>query len=335
MQYWQVMFHVLAGMMVLFVASRIPDLVNPQSRGLFSGFAQALAMSGAAAAMIGGGVAGAVAGAAGSSSVGRMASSLRSFASRIGRGGNTASPGENNAGAQALEQSGNEGGRTPSGPPNPISGSTVGGERDLGVSGGDSTMPPSGGSEGGGGGGGAAAGGAGFLASMGRGFMAGASRGTLVGRAMRDMQSGNFFTNDPSTTYQGTSQAQLQGFREYTRGVSFGSTEDSRERFDRAMERRGRHPVVVVGVVGTINRIAVPVAMLNRITRFRTRIGVATTTTIRLLRRFRYYLGRASSCVQCYPALRRGCVVLTGRQGPAAVHLGGLLPWPGCRGPGA
>ena len=240
MEYWQVMFHVLAGMMVLFVASRIPDLVNPQSRGLFSGFTQALAMSAAAAAMIGGGVAGAVGGAAGSGPVGRMASGLRSFASRIGRGGNNQSPDANEAGAQGLKQAGNEGGRTPSGPPNPISGSTVGGERDLGVSGGDSTMPPSGGSEGGGGGGGAAAGGAGFLASMGRGFMAGASRGTLVGRAMRDMQSGNFFTNDPSTTYQGTSQAQLQGFREYTRGVSFGSTEDSRERFDRAMERRGR-----------------------------------------------------------------------------------------------
>ena len=70
--------------------------------------------------------------------------------------------------------------------------------------------------------------------------MAGASRGTLFGRAMRDLQSGNFFVNDPSTTYQGTSQAQLQGFREYTRGVPFGETEDSRERFDRAMERRGR-----------------------------------------------------------------------------------------------
>ena len=241
-QYWQVMFHVLAGMMVLFVASRIPDLVNPQSRGLFSGFTQALAMSAAAAAMIGGGVAGAVGGAVGSSAVGRMASGLRSFAGRIGRGGNNESPDSNRSGAGALEQAGNEDGRTTSRAPNPISDSTGGAQRDLGVSGDSPMPPPSGGAEGGGGGGGgaAAAGGAGFLASMGRGFMAGASRGALFGRAMRDMQSGNFFVNDPSTTYQGTSQAQLQGFREYARGVRFGETEDSRERFDRAMERRGR-----------------------------------------------------------------------------------------------
>ena len=250
MQYWQVMFHVLAGMMVLFVASRIPDLVNPQSRGLFSGFTQALAMSGAAAAMIGGGIAGAAAGGAGSSSVGRMASSLRSFAGRIGRGGTDPSDGAGGAGADALKQAGNEDNSAP----NPISGSALSGSNDLGVSGtpttptsgGTPTMPTAGGASEGdsggaaGGGGGGAAGGAGFLGSMGRGFMAGASRGTLFGRAMRDMQSGNFFVNDPSTTYQGTSQAQLQGFREYTGGVPFGQTADSRERFERAMERRGR-----------------------------------------------------------------------------------------------
>ncbi len=244
-EYWQVMFHVLAGLMVLFVASRIPDLVNPQSRGLFSGFTQALAMAASAAAMIGGGIAGAAAGAAGSGPVGRMASSLRSFASRVGRGGSNATPGANEAGANAVSQAGNDGARTPSAAPNPIAESNTGGSANLGVSG-DSPGPtsdggPDGGPDGGsGGGGGGGAGGAGFLASMGRGFMAGASRGTLFGRAMRDLQSGNFFVNDPSTTYQGTSQAQLQGFREYTRGVPFGETEDSRERFDRAMERRGR-----------------------------------------------------------------------------------------------
>ena len=247
-EYWQVMFHVLAGLMVLFVASRIPDLVNPQSRGLFSGFTQALAMAASAAAMIGGGIAGAAAGAAGSGPVGRMASSLRSFASRIGRGGSGDSPGANQAGANAVSQAGNQQGGTQGSASSPIAESNTGGSANLGVSG-DSPGPtsdggpdggPDGGGGGGGGGGGAGAGGAGFLASMGRGFMAGASRGTLFGRAMRDLQSGNFFVNDPSTTYQGTSQAQLQGFREYTRGVPFGETEDSRERFDRAMERRGR-----------------------------------------------------------------------------------------------
>ena len=66
---------------------------------------------------------------------------------------------------------------------------------------------------------------------------------------------------------------------------------------------------------------------------------VSTTRTSRFggfgFRRFRYYRGRASSCVQRYPALRRGCVALTGPQGPMAVHLGFLLLWQGRLSPSA
>ena len=252
MEYWQVMFHVLAGLMVLFVAARIPDLVNPQSKGLFSGFTQALAMTASAAAMIGGGLVGAAAGAAGSGPVGRMASGMRSFASRVGRGGGSdVTPPANSAAADAMTQAGGTP-TTQNTSPSPISesasaarnvagGVTGGVTGDLPVSTADAASDEGGGESGGsGGGGGGGAGGAGFFGSMGRGFMAGASRGALAGRAMRDLQSGNFFVNDPSTTYQGTSQAQLQGFREYTSGVRFGETDDSRERFDRAVERRGR-----------------------------------------------------------------------------------------------
>ena len=113
-QYWQELFHALAALMVLFLAARIPDLVNPGARGLFSGFGQALAMAGAAAAMVVGGLAGAAGGALGGGQGMSMArgalSRLQGLGSRFGGGGGGTTGGAQGAAAGAMQQSARQGG---------------------------------------------------------------------------------------------------------------------------------------------------------------------------------------------------------------------------------
>ena len=64
--FWNVFLSILMTLMVVFLASKVPDIVNPGGRGLFSGFGQALMMAAGAAAIIGTAGAGAIMGGMGS-----------------------------------------------------------------------------------------------------------------------------------------------------------------------------------------------------------------------------------------------------------------------------
>lgn len=64
--FWNIFLSILMTLMVVFLASKVPDIVNPGGRGLFSGFGQALMMAAGAAAIIGTAGAGAIMGGMGS-----------------------------------------------------------------------------------------------------------------------------------------------------------------------------------------------------------------------------------------------------------------------------
>ena len=243
-EYWQVMFFALASLMVLFVAAKVPDLVNPGAQGLFSGFVQAATMALAAGAMIGGGLAG-----AGSVIAGRGGGMMSNLGSRIMNmrpgGGGMNAPGEaaQTAGGtmSGVARDAGGAGRVGSSGSSPVaeSGNNAG-NRDFGLGGGDTPTggAPSGGS-GSGGGGGGGSGGGGFAREVGRGFMGGASRGTRLGRAMMDVQGGRFFLNDPTTAYAPNSQAQMQGLRDYAAGREFGSNPRDMEQAQQQRLNRG------------------------------------------------------------------------------------------------
>ena len=234
-EFWKNLFALLAALMVLFLAARIPDIVNPGARGLFAGFGQALMIAGAAAAMVAGGIVGAAAGGLGggaaSGMMGRIGSQLAGFGSRLGGGGGQApSSGATGAAAGAMQQAGQQSGgqgmwqqATDMGvSPSPIAESGTR-QSESGVLTGDAPAMPAAGLAGPAAAavGGAASGQPGFFARMGRGFMAGAARGGVVGRAAYDLQSGRFFMNDPSR-YAGNSAAQTQNFRDYVNRVPMG-----------------------------------------------------------------------------------------------------------------
>ena len=249
-QYWQELFHALAALMVLFLAARIPDLVNPGARGLFSGFGQALAMAGAAAAMVVGGLAGAAGGALGGGQGMSMArgalSRLQGLGSRFGGGGGGTTGGAQGAAAGAMQQSARQGGgalwqQASDMGVGPMPVSEAGARREQSGLGGDAGAMPGAGA-GPGGDSGSGGGRPGFFGRLGRGFMAGASRGGQLGRAMHDLQSGRFFLGDPTTNYAGNSQAQVQPFRNYVGGVPFGEGSGDQEASDRVARRRGFIP---------------------------------------------------------------------------------------------
>ena len=240
---WGFFMGLLGTLMILFLAAKVPDLVNPGARGMFAGFTQALAMSAAAGAMIGGGLigAGAVAGGQAGGAAGSMARGAMGRMSSMLNRSSSVSGGARNAANEAMANA--PPGAEPSGAGSQISSSQAGPTTTAGLSGDDLPSGSSGAGVSGGGGGGAGGGGGGgggFFNRVGRGFMSGASRGGLVGRSMYNMQRGaSFVSGDPSTDYSGNSLAQLQPFRNYVNQVDPGGDEQYQGRASSVREARG------------------------------------------------------------------------------------------------
>ena len=201
---WEVFLALMMMLMALFLAARVPDIVNPGAKGLFSGFGQALVMAAAAGTMLAGGIGGALGGLAGGGGQG-IASGAKSAFDSV----------RNSLGGRWSPSSGGAGG---GGGDGPDSGSGPGGDSAPGVGPAGSGSVPSA----------TPAGTANSVASgfassplsrMARGFVAGAARGSSMSRGMMDLSSGRIWTMDPSVQYTGQSRAQLQSFDNYIRGV--------------------------------------------------------------------------------------------------------------------
>ena len=233
---WGIFMGLLGALLIVFLAAKVPDLVNPGARGMFAGFAQALGMAAAAGAVIGGGLIGAGA-IAGGSAGGAAGGALRGAAGRIGdmfNRGSSVSPQARGQAAQAMA----EGGGSPVPDierPVPVS------SGDVPISGSQATQAPGvTGLSGSDIGGAAPAQSGGFFNRLGRGFMGGASRGGMVGRSMYNLQTGrSFIMGDASTDYSGNSLAQLQSFRNYVNNADPESDSALQDRVRRVRQARG------------------------------------------------------------------------------------------------
>lgn len=251
---WEVFLALLMMLMVLFLAARVPDIVNPGAKGMFSGFGQALVMAAAAGTFLAGGIGGAVGGLAGGGQgiTGGAQSAFESVRNRIG--GRWSPSGSSGGG-------GGGGSRSATEPPESFGeeSATAGERSGLGPQGGDppgvgrrSGDPPGLGPQGvdppgvsrqtGGGQSGyyepdgmPSSVSEGFTSSplsrMARGFAAGAAQSSLISRGMMDFSSGRAWTMDPTVQYTGQSRAQLQSFDNYIRGV------ENDPSFERAAQR--------------------------------------------------------------------------------------------------
>ena len=251
---WEVFLALLMMLMVVFLAARVPDIVNPGAKGMFSGFGQALVMAAAAGTFLAGGIGGAVGGLAGGGQgiAGGAQSAFEAVRNRIG--GRWAPSGGGGGSGSATEPPESFGEESATGGDPPGLRSRSGDPPGLGPQGGD---PPGLGPQGGDSPGvnrqsgerplfGQRSGynepegmsgsvSEGFrsspLSRMARGFVAGAAQSSLISRGMMDFSSGRAWTMDPTVQYTGQSRAQLQSFGNYIRGV------ENDPAFERASQR--------------------------------------------------------------------------------------------------
>ena len=151
--FWNTFLQLLMMMMTVFLASKVPDVVNPASKGLMSGFGQMMAMVAAAGMMVASGGIGAIAGAAAGPGSLNPATAALTGAGGQQPLGNTPPGSTSNVGTNPVQQSLSNAAPDPGAGPgvNPVQGSSSNVGTDPG---GTPTVAAGGGGEQGGGGGG-------------------------------------------------------------------------------------------------------------------------------------------------------------------------------------